>query len=452
MSEFKLIQLLPKLVDREVGIIKYISEIPLQCSEPDIYIAVGEFQNSWRIPPRNINIPTNKIDTPFGIDNKQASGAGLDRLSCLWSTIGEVVERYSAAIYAPDTLIRATFDELEGEALDPRAVIGFSDHQYAEPTSEFVKFSSSRPYDWIEGFNLTKKETAFIPASYNYLGYTTNNPDEVLDHSYSTGLAAGPSLAAAAHTAIREVIERDAYACHWFVQKMPPRMRESFLKANLSDGLMKLVVRDNGVIAVSDITTEFSVPCVVSQLQPHNKKGISTGASCHPNWRLAVEKSLIEAYHTYNWTLDLLRWEGPIDKEQIQTFRDHVRFYLAPSNYENVSFLFGDSESSGVIEAGLYHYHESDGCESIYDITNTQVQELCERLYEHGYEVFLADITSSDVRELGFAVVRAIIPGLQPLYCGYGNQHQDTRRLRKFCDFFGHPFPDLLNSKPHPFP
>ena len=43
--------------------------------------------------------------------------------------------------------------------------------------------------------------------------------------------------------------------------------------------------------------------------------------------------------------------------------------------------------------------------------------EYCiERLGDAGYEVIVADITTPDIAEVGFSVVRVIVPGLVPLH------------------------------------
>ena len=49
-----------------------------------------------------------------------------------------------------------------------------------------------------------------------------------------------------------------------------------------------------------------------------------------------------------------------------------------------------------------------------------------------GYRVLLVDVTTSDARELGFSVVRAIVPGFHPLALGFAYRARGGRRLMKF--------------------
>jgi ribosomal protein S12 methylthiotransferase accessory factor len=71
--------------------------------------------------------------------------------------------------------------------------------------------------------------------------------------------------------------------------------------------------------------------------------------------------------------------------------------------------------------------------------------EYCiERLGDAGYEVIVADITTPEIAEVGFSVVRVIVPGLIPLHSDHRYPFLGARRLSAV------PYP--LNPFPHPFP
>ena len=67
-----------------------------------------------------------------------------------------------------------------------------------------------------------------------------------------------------------------------------------------------------------------------------------------------------------------------------------------------------------------------------------------------GHEVLIADITSSDVRGLGFYVVRALIPGFLPLNKRYDCRPVNSKRLKSHLALQEKTLLDI-NPLPHPF-
>ena len=83
------------------------------------------------------------------------------------------------------------------------------------------------------------------------------------------------------------------------------------------------------------------------------------------------------------------------------------------------------------------------------------LKDLVRRISELGHTVYVADLTSEDVRDLGLSVVRAIIPGFHPLFMGHQLRALGGTRLWNAPRRVG--FPKILkighdNPAPHPFP
>lgn len=431
---------LSRLVAPNFGLLTYVSEVQLQAVEPEVFIAVAEYQD-----PRRVSSHTRDMDLGTN-DNRQASGAGLDRESALWSTVGEAVERYASSVVDIENLYYANFNELAGDALDPRDMILFADWQYQLPNFPFERFSPDKPFGWIKGYNLTKDCEAHLPARFVYLDYVSKYPHENIDNGYSTGLAAGPTMEAAICSGIREVLERDAFSCYFLNGISPPKIDISTHWSKFPDKLQKVLSQKHIEYYLSNITTEFGVPCVMSMLKSGKKLGFATGTSCHQHAGLALEKAVVESFHTFNWILDINRWQEPIAKaEDIRSFADHVTYYLDPNRHEDLAFLTNLSEPKP-IDINTSDF-ESDGFAS-----KAEMKSMISLLAKHGYEVFVADLTTEDIKSLGFHVIKVIIPGLQPLYAGQGNQHLDPRRLTKFTENMGYETPAEFNQVPHAFP
>lgn len=436
----QLTETLARLVAPNYGLLTYVSEVQLQVPEPDIFIAVAEYQE-----PRFVSAHTRNLNLP-ATENRQASGAGLDRESALWSTIGEAVERYAGSMVAGDNLFYATAKELEGDVLLPDQMILFADWQYQQSNFPFVRFDANKPFGWVRGYNLTRKCDASIPAKFVYLDYVMKYRHELIDNGYSTGLAAGPDLTAAICSGIREVVERDAFACHFLNGIAPASIDLAASTAVLPERLNKALSLPHINYTLGDMTTDLGIPAVISLLRCGDKLGISTGTSCHYKAGLALEKAVVESFHTFNWILDINRWHTPIENaSDIRSFADHVTYYLNKERQQDLAFLFEPGRTSD------FQAKASDFTGSAF-AGSIELNQLVQHLAEKGYEIYVVDLTTEDIAQLGFSVVKVIIPGLQPLWAGNGNQHLDPRRLKQFTQNMGYPAPAQYTLVPHAFP
>jgi ribosomal protein S12 methylthiotransferase accessory factor len=84
------------------------------------------------------------------------------------------------------------------------------------------------------------------------------------------------------------------------------------------------------------------------------------------------------------------------------------------------------------------------------------IRTLIERLEQNGLDVILIDLTTSDIDDAGYKVVRAVIPGLQPLDTNHNYRHLGRERLYKVPVKLGlreTPLdPEELTPYPHMFP
>lgn len=420
-------------VDLEIGLIKHISELTLQPGEPDVFVAVAEFQDPTMLAPKHPRSGERKL---YG------AGAGLTKHTAIWATLGEAIERYAGSIYFEEDLIEASYADVADRALDPRALISFSEEQYAAPGFPFVRFDPDAKRRWIDAFDLMNGRDVLVPAAIAILGYAGKSRAELLDHSYSTGLAASRDYASAAASAIREVIERDAFMCHWYTQLSPTRLDLAEVTTRVRPDVRRLLHHPGVQVHLLDITTEFAVPCILTVLQRECGPGVAVGACCRLDAGSAVEKAIVEAYHGMSWLLDQERsGTSAPDLAEVRSFEDHTRYYLRPERFSNLEFLL--SGTRGGLPA-------STAAASVG--ARDELATLVRIIRAVGYRVLLVDLTPEDVRQLGFVVVRAIIPGLQPLSCVPGCEHLDDRRLRAFCASRGMPLPSRLNLDLHPFP
>jgi ribosomal protein S12 methylthiotransferase accessory factor len=81
---------------------------------------------------------------------------------------------------------------------------------------------------------------------------------------------------------------------------------------------------------------------------------------------------------------------------------------------------------------------------------------LVEFLKKSNLQTHVVDLTTVDINDVGFKVVRAVIPGMQPLDLDHACPHLGGKRLYEVPHKLGRiPKPiteDEVNPNPHPFP
>jgi ribosomal protein S12 methylthiotransferase accessory factor len=425
---------LDKTLDFELGIVEQVSKIGLQPCEAGQHVAIAIMQNPSAISPHSRHAAQPRPD-------RQAAGTGPDWIGTLWSTVGEGLERYAASIIEDGRVTIATRTALEGNVVDPDAFILFSEKQRAEPDFAFLTYAPDQPIAWTQAVRVIDSSTAWVPAEMVWLPYPGGAPKR-LDRGYSTGLGAHTDPQRAAATAIKELIERDAYLTRFLLKAPPPALPRDRWLGCLPRAIAGQIVKQQLNARVFDLTSEFGVPTALCHILPGPGLGVASGASCAASSGQAITKAVVEAMHTFNWLIDMKRWESCAEREDINDFVDHVTYHrrdAAASIY--AAFLTGPERDNFFALPPL----PTD--------PSAELRELVCRLEGAGFPVYLVDITPIDVSDAGFHVFRAVVPGLQPMYAGLGMQHFDPRRLRQVAARLGLDWGDVsLNTEPHPFP
>lgn len=434
----RLIASFEDLVDPVTGIIQYVYEQPKEPGGPEFfrYIAracdtraFGRWQNF-----------------------SAASAAAGTREMALAKTIGEALERYCAAIFEREEFRISSWRNADFPAVSPREWSLYSAEQYAAPGFMFRPFDEDARTRWCPALDLASGATLYVPACFVFVPYTFSRADgEVpITQPISTGLACHGSFADAAAGAICEVIERDAFTITWQARLSHPRIRTESLSATNRDLVRRLNAAGYEVV-ILDATSDSQVPVILVVLTNPNAGGLPlvVSASCELSPELAVRKALEESAHTERYIWHICQTTPPVPFMQghgnVVDQVTHLRFWTDPSRLEFARFLF-DSPIS------------RDFCELQDRSTEDAVRDL-ETLQglvaKTGHRVLVAELTTADVRQLGFHVVRALIPGYHPLHMGFSVRARGGHRLHKMPAVLGYRKPGEPweeNPFPHPFP
>lgn len=379
-------------------------------------------------------------------------GSGLTRELARASAVGETIERYAAAAYDERTLISATYAELTSEglrALNPGSIPLYSERQYCTPGFPYRPFRPESRITWTWGTSLVSHHEVLVPACLVFIPFLG---DSDIAHAVSTGLACDISPAGATLNGLYEVIERDAVMITWMGLLPAPRLLIDRLP--MLDDLFDRIFRPSGLeFVMSDISTDLGIPVVFALAIDRSNDGLAltAGAAANADYERATLKALIEAAQGRLW-LKNEQAEGRLgqilDRRKVATFDDHVRWFGHRRHLGYVDFLATSAE----VVAPDAAWPEAGGRDGLSQ--ERQLGHIVSMLASHDLDVIVVDITPSDVKDLGFTVVRTLVPGLVELNPGHPLPRNGSRRLYDVPYRLGYGLRDEddLNDVPHPFP
>jgi ribosomal protein S12 methylthiotransferase accessory factor len=446
--------LLDRILDSETGFLRLLNVPGLQADEPPIYVGMAEFSDFRRLNPRRVQktqweraarrkysseeSPGTRINTSCF-----SSGAGLTRDTALWATVGEACERYAMHYVAEGASVFSRRDQLGGASIDPNKLILFSDEQYSREHFPYGRVEPGQARYWGTGVDLVTGDPVYLPVELYSAAFSMTENCPALDATYSTGCAAGPNYEKAIYSGLCEVIERDAFMFYWLAKTTPPALSFSALRDFLPAGLLNLADYPHVELSLRWLRSDVDLPCVACFIRPKYAPGFALGAACHPDWRIAVEKAIVESFHTLNWTTDLDRWRsGPMLKDEVRDFPDHVRYYLEPANVESIGFLVAGGEDTDESSAFLSRFA---GRSASLSATVGDLDSL-------GYQPIAVERTGEDLESVGMFAIHVVVPGMQNLHVGLGTEHRDPRRIQRIGAALGIRVPTQLYLEPHPFP
>ena len=336
---------------------------------------------------------------------------------------GEAVEHLCGSL-APGTLVRGSAHSLARTGLrrvDPGSLALFAPEQYSSPGFPFVPFDDDLTVRWIWGRSLGDDLPVLVPASVVLTGYALGcNPgarEPLTNPPINAGIAAGTDFHATLEAALQEIVERDSVWRAWAqggatIQRRtaPPWLVDV---ARGKDGRFEL--------ELFSFPNEFGLAVAGVLIADHATGVRLLGTACRETWARASMKAAAEAFQLQAIAVELLDPDAPIHRAAAaggalkpwrlardyraayrpdwRDLRDqlcHVQLYLDPAMGPLLDAQLAAARMGAV--AG----DEPEGTGG----------PLAARMLRAGFDVFVVDVTTADVRAAGFTVIRAVVPGL----------------------------------------
>lgn len=428
----------PRLVGRKTGVIKELYELLLEPDDLPIFVWRAELADTSRYSP---------------LKSFSGTGCATIRGTAQAKAIGEAVERYCAGMYVDEDLILASYQAVASDAMDPRTFPLCSGREYSRPDSYLSRFAEGTPIKWVGAYSLTKQRAILVPACFVFTPYHFHSPAERICIPLSTGLACANSLEEAIFSGLCEVVERDAIMIMWLNRLSMPRVALASARNEQIQALSETWAGCRAELRVINITTDVGIPTffTVAADQSGNGPSAVVGAAAHLDPELAIAKSIEETAHCRFYAKSLMRqrpeFAQQVNRANVKNLEDHVLLYCMPTGSARLQFVYGCHQE---IEVDSLPNRCSE-----HDVL-ANIRTCLDLLAARGLEVIVVDITTPDIADLGFRVVRVLIPGMQPLPIGTQHLYLGSQRLYQVPYVLGYTdaptTEDTVNREPHPFP
>jgi ribosomal protein S12 methylthiotransferase accessory factor len=424
-----------ELVSPKVGVLRSLSKVVRGVEEPN--------------PPIVYQAVLSHFDYQLApVAQRSAAGKGRTEREAMYSALGEAIEHYCASHVDKEILRTASWGELPN-AIAPAECVLFSDAQYARKGFPYHRWQTQDVLTWMPMRELPMDREAFAPAQQVYLNFTAQKEEDYLAPITSNGLAAGPNLDFAILNGLYECVERDGFLITW-MNKLPAPEVDFSTSNGLAHSIKEHYAQHGTEIRIFNVST--NIPIYVMMAVALDKTGagpaVLVGLGCHLDPEAALTKSLLEICQSHPAEISRYKEDPPSQRlksyEDVRTLDDHSAFLTVPERIGECSFLL-----------------ESGRVQSIEDLPNrsqentaADLETVVDELVQAGCRVVYADLTTPDVLDYGFRVVRTFATGLQPINFGYSEERLGGRRLFEVPYAMGHATAvrseSDLNPCPHP--
>jgi ribosomal protein S12 methylthiotransferase accessory factor len=420
-----------KIVDSKTGIVRALIEQARRNDERKLFSYAAWLCNTSLFSEVNVQ--------RFG------GGVSINRETAMLKALGEAIERYCLSVYKLKDFPLFSYNEINEQALDPRKVVSFSDQQLSSDRFMRFRFNKNTKFRWVMGYSLTRHKPIYVPAQLVYFYHVEEEP--IIRFPDSNGAASWPSLAGAVRQGICEVVERDAIMIN-YLNKLPrERVEIENIQNDTIVELRRIHEKYEFELYVYDLTTDIPISTMLSILIDRSGVGpavvVGTASNLDPYTAII---SSIEGAKAGPELRDAVLRNPNLDPTKIRNPNlAHGLFWWGSDKIAHLDFFLKNRRRK---EIGLLKDR------SAYDVVR-DLKDILRIFEEKRIEVVFVDVTTPDIRDLGFSVVKAVMPELHPIHQLERFKYFGGKRLYQVPRILGYkdraPREDEFNQIPHPF-
>jgi ribosomal protein S12 methylthiotransferase accessory factor len=351
-------------------------------------------RSPWAPGLRFVGGVTNPASDRDGDHSFSVGGAGETIENAFASCIGEALERAAQFEQPGEVYARAPLPDVRDRVLP--SALPIIERQLAA-----AGLPAATALDWVAGLTLQRQphenRKVLAPADWCFRrtsGAAALKPLSAL----STGVAAGPNHEWAASRALLESVERDAAALWWIGgRRGRPLLLENEAASRIAGLLASL--RQNEPARrtwMLDITTEFNIPVIAALSCSADQRKIACGVAARLSFEDAARAAVLELCQM---EMALLVAAAKLVESGEDALTASDRMHL---------------ERARELDANTCELLHPLGAPlpPLETVAGPQIAVIADKLNSIGMNAALIPMTRS---EQAIQVVRAIIPGLQPM-------------------------------------
>lgn len=357
-------------------------------------------------------------------------GKGITTEEALVSAVGEALEIFASQQFQSASLLYESYINLENPSLDPRSLCLYEDSSYESPGFPYARFSENQPIHWVQGQWLATAEPVLVPALPTFR-YFPAKPQERFCQVTSNGLAAGFDFRDAALRATLELIERDAFMLTWLV-RLPQRelLFENCL-AQPYQIILKNIRQFGAEIRLFVLKTDLNIPVVLAVAfgDGHQWPGAVIGTAAHITLQGAAEKAILELGQMGHSLRSAMRHQPnpiPVSPHHVHSIVDHGLYYIPQSRNSTFDFLRHTTEPP------LHPQAEMEDHNGHLLEFHDPLDYVIHSLDQAHLRVAIVNLTTPELAQTPFTVVRALGENLQQIHFGHNCTRTNNPRLRHF--------------------
>ncbi len=332
----------------------------------------------------------------------------------------------------------------------------YSEAAYDQPAFELSRYTEETVIPWHRVQCLNTHQTYWVPEECIYFSSEAVRFHERHLYESSNGMALGSTTEEALLSGLLEVVERDSFLVHWYLEKAPVRLERVDLLNHMNINMMLAYLKHFGYRThIFDITLESKIPSVWVLLEcldynAEDKLCFYTAGGADFVLENAIESALVEAatsIKVYNRHLKK-KFKGKNiadylnNYEKVTHLEDHIFLYSSKAMRPALAFALDTPHSAEAVTRK--HYYDAHHAENL---TQTAlVETVVQRLAPQHPAVLYKDLSSKWLNDMGLSCVKVMIPSMQNIAFGHQYRNVNRQRLLQVENTAS------FNTVPHPFP
>lgn len=309
------------------------------------------------------------------------TGNGETPEAALISCLGEAADRLSVVERPGDVILRKNISSVG---------------RYVRSGWMSQALAAAGEIDWVDAEDVVSRDRHIFPADFCLRRRPERRKMGPVG-ALSSGVAAGPSLAAAAVRSTLELCERDAAALWWLGGRPAKAFALEHPASAIGAGLIERLRggHANRRTTLLDITTDLGIPSVVAVSIDPQHRGLACGFAARLDWKNAIRAAILEMCQ--------MELAAPLAESKRLERGDDALNETDWQHLERADFLTSSCE--------LLHPKGVSAIDVRCNVAPDDLQGLATWLKERGVGISLVDLTRPDI---AVPAARVVAAELQP--------------------------------------